>query len=218
MNEYETCSICKWFAAKEIHPLLSGSQLPKDIALWKLWDATLSRMWTVGQWDEFELAVTSGLNLFQAEQKSQMANKCGFILVEHGEFWRWSLLSGWSLSIFIFASLFGCTQTSSKLEEKEYQGTCIPITYYITSHSTASLLILDAAGVPAWQRLTPGHAAYVFFGFSCSRLWRWIGAVCQMAQRHRTGDRRLVVMLLNDVVKRSRGISQKKILYCPSWI
>ena len=31
--------------------------------------------------DEFKLAVTSGLNLFGAEQKSQMANKRGLILV-----------------------------------------------------------------------------------------------------------------------------------------
>ena len=34
MDEYS--SICKRLATEEIHPLLFGSDLPKDIALWKL--------------------------------------------------------------------------------------------------------------------------------------------------------------------------------------
>lgn len=101
--------------------------------------------------DEFDLAETSGLNLFQAEQKSQTAKKCG-------SFW-WNMVVNFGDDQFF---LGGVCQSSSlhlfwdgpKSLPKPKKTEIVPMqlhsyNHIISSHSTVSHLILDAAGVPA---------------------------------------------------------------------
>ena len=99
---------------------------------------------------EFELAVTSGLNLLQAEQKSQMANKCG-------SFW-WNMVNFGDDHILLgvvcqTSSLHLFLATPKSLPNpKEIERVPSHLHSYhhiiISSHSTVPLLILDA-GVPA---------------------------------------------------------------------